>query len=87
MSQSKKRNDEFTFEQAIDKLEQIVAQLESGDAPLEEAIDLFQQGMELSKLCSQKLEQVERKIEMLTEQNGELKRQPFQAEEAGESSD
>ncbi|MBN3522318.1 exodeoxyribonuclease VII small subunit [Paenibacillus apiarius] len=77
--------EELNFEAAMEKLEQIVAQLEGGDAPLEKAIDLFQEGMRLSKLCSEKLQQVERKIEMLTEQNGELKRQPFSPEEEGGS--
>ncbi|MCR8633943.1 MULTISPECIES: exodeoxyribonuclease VII small subunit [Paenibacillus] len=66
-----------SFEQAMDKLEQIVAQLESGDVPLEQAIDLFQEGMKLSQLCGQKLEQVERKIEILMEQEGGLVKKPF----------
>ncbi|MCM3340268.1 exodeoxyribonuclease VII small subunit [Paenibacillus sp. OSY-SE] len=75
--------EELNFEAAMEKLELIVSQLEGGDAPLEQAIDLFQEGMRLSKFCSEKLQQVERKIEMLTEQNGELKRQPFSPEEEG----
>jgi exodeoxyribonuclease VII small subunit len=74
--------DQLTFEQAVDKLEQIVERLESGDVPLEQAIELFQEGMKLSQYCSKKLEQVERKIEMLLEDDGEISRKPFQA--AGE---
>jgi len=66
-----------SFEQAMDKLEQIVARLESGDVPLEQAIELFQEGMKLSQLCGQKLEQVERKIEILMEQEGGLVKKPF----------
>jgi len=66
-----------SFEQAIDKLEQIVALLESGDVPLEQAIELFQEGMQLSRLCGQKLEQVERKIEILMEEEGGLVKKPF----------
>lgn len=65
------------FEAAMEKLEGIVAKLESGDVPLEQAIELFQEGMRLSHLCSQKLEQVERKIEMLVEENGTLVKKPF----------
>lgn len=65
------------FEAAIEKLETIVSRLENGDVPLEEAIDLFQEGMKLSQFCSQKLEQVERKIEMLMEDGDGLTRQPF----------
>ncbi|MCZ8520636.1 MULTISPECIES: exodeoxyribonuclease VII small subunit [Paenibacillus] len=67
-----------SFEQAMDQLERIVAQLESGDVPLEKAIELFQEGMRLSQLCGQKLEQVERKIEILVEQEGGMVKKPFQ---------
>ncbi len=69
----------ITFEQAMEKLETIVAKLESGDVPLETAIELFQEGMSLSKLCGQKLEQVERRIEMLVEGDAGLQRKPFAA--------
>ncbi|MFC5403934.1 exodeoxyribonuclease VII small subunit [Cohnella soli] len=71
----------ISFEQAMEKLEHIVAKLESGDVPLEMAIELFQEGMSLSKLCGQKLEQVERRIEMLVEGDGGLQRKPFAAEQ------
>jgi exodeoxyribonuclease VII small subunit len=67
----------LSFEEAMDQLEQLVGKLENGDVPLEKAIDLFQEGMKLSHLCSQKLEQVERKIEMLVEENGVLSKKPF----------
>jgi exodeoxyribonuclease VII small subunit len=67
----------LSFEEAMDQLEQLVGKLENGDVPLEKAIDLFQEGMKLSHLCSQKLEQVERKIEMLVEENGVLNKKPF----------
>ncbi|MBU7317273.1 MULTISPECIES: exodeoxyribonuclease VII small subunit [Paenibacillus] len=70
-----------SFEQAMDQLERIVAQLESGDIPLEKAIELFQEGMKLSQLCGQKLEQVERKIEILLEEEGGLAKKPFQPQE------
>lgn len=71
--------EELSFEQAMDKLETIVSKLESGDIPLEQAIDLFQEGMRLSQLCSGKLENVERKIEMLIEENGTYTKKPFTA--------
>ncbi|MBE1446103.1 MULTISPECIES: exodeoxyribonuclease VII small subunit [unclassified Paenibacillus] len=75
-----------SFEEAMDKLEEIVARLESGDVPLEQAIELFQEGMKLSQLCGQKLEQVERKIEILMDQEGGLVKKPFNpsADEKGE---
>ena len=70
-----------SFEEAMEQLEAIVAKLESGDVPLEQAIELFQEGMRLSQLCGSKLEQVERKIEMLIETEQGLQRKPFAPEE------
>lgn len=70
---------ELTFEQAMEQLEAIVSRLEGGDVPLEQAIELFQQGMKLSQLCNAKLDQVERKIEMLVEENGNFEKKPFVA--------
>jgi exodeoxyribonuclease VII small subunit len=70
-----------SFEEAMEQLEAIVAKLESGDVPLEQAIELFQEGMRLSQLCGSKLEQVERKIEMLIETEQGLQRRPFAPEE------
>lgn len=80
---------EISFEDAMAQLETIVEQLEDGDVPLEKAIDLFQQGMKLSQICSKKLEQVEQKIEMIVEEGGELKRKPFgeMLDETGEISE
>ncbi|TBL79870.1 exodeoxyribonuclease VII small subunit [Paenibacillus thalictri] len=76
----------LSFEQAMEKLEQIVTQLENGDVPLEKAIELFQEGMKLSQLCGQKLEQVERKIEVLLEDEGSLTKKPFNPDgEKGEA--
>lgn len=70
---------DVSFEAAMDALEEIVGRLENGDVPLEQAIELFQQGMKLSQLCSSKLEQVERKIEMLVDENGVQTKRPFTA--------
>ncbi|MCM3747306.1 exodeoxyribonuclease VII small subunit [Paenibacillus pasadenensis] len=68
---------ELSFEQAMEQLEEIVERLESGDVPLETAIELFQEGMRLSRLCGGKLEQVERKIESLLDSGMQLKTEPF----------
>lgn len=67
----------ISFEQALEQLEQLVMLLENGDVPLEQGIELFQEGMKLSQICNQKLEQVERKIEMLVEENGNFSKKPF----------
>ena len=56
---------EKTFEEAIDELEKIVEELERGDLPLEETIKKFEQGLKLSELCTNKLNQVEQKLKKL----------------------
>jgi exodeoxyribonuclease VII small subunit len=70
-------NSELSFEQAMERLDLIVSKLESGDVPLETAIELFQEGMKLSQLCGGKLEQVERKIELLIESEQGFQKKPF----------
>jgi len=69
----------ISFEQALERLEQVVAQLESGDVPLEQAIELYQEGMKLSSICSSKLQQVESKIEMLIQTEQGLATKAFAA--------
>lgn len=69
---------DMNFEQALKRLEAVVQKLEDGEVPLEKAIEYFQEGMQLSKLCGKKLENVEQKIEMLLEENGELQKKPFE---------
>ena len=72
-----KKEIELTFEQAMERLDSIVSKLENGDVPLETAIELFQEGMKLSQLCGGKLEQVERKIELLIETEQGFQKKPF----------
>jgi exodeoxyribonuclease VII small subunit len=54
-----------TFEQAIEKLEAIVDELEQSDLTLEETLKKFEEGMELSKFCTDKLNQAEQKLKKL----------------------
>ena len=72
---------EMSFEEALAQLETIVGKLESGDVPLEQAIELFQEGMHLSNFCTKKLEHVEKKIEMLMETEQGLRKQEFHSSE------
>lgn len=60
----------LTFEDAMAKLELIVKQLEENNVPLEKAIDLFQEGIGLSKYCHDKLQKVEEKIDRLIDKDG-----------------
>lgn len=67
-----------TFEKAMEKLEKIVQELESADLPLEKAIKKFEEGVQLSKFCSEKLDETEKKITiLLKDQNDKLIEKPF----------
>ena len=62
-----------TFEQAMEKLEQIVQDLESGEPSLDAAIQKFEEGIKLSKFCSAKLDEMEKKISVLSKNDtGEI---------------
>ncbi len=67
------------FEQALDELEKVVKQLESGDLPLEETLALFERGVGLSDACRKQLESAETRIEILLKRAGEVKPEPFDA--------
>ena len=63
------------FEAAIAELESIVKKLEEGDLALEQSLALYERGVQLSRFCHQRLEDAERRIEILSER-GELKPAP-----------
>lgn len=68
-----------SFEEAISELEEIVEKLEKGDLTLDESVEFFQRGVELSKYCSKKLDEVEKKISVLVmDENGLIKEETFQ---------
>ena len=58
-----------TFEASLEALEQIVRELEQGDLPLEKSLELFEQGIRLSRECQERLSQAERRIEVLLKDN------------------
>lgn len=67
-----------SFEDSLKKLEEIVARMERGDLPLEESVQLFEEGTRLSAECRKQLEEAEGKMEMLVKQrDGSMKREPF----------
>jgi len=71
----------LTFEKAMKKLEEIVRELESGDQPLEKAIKKFEEGVHLSKFCSEKLDETEQKVTLLLkDQTGIFLEKPFISE-------
>ena len=69
MAEKKK---ELSFEESLEKLEVIVKKLESGEVPLDEAIDNFNEAMKLAKTCDEKLKNAEEAITKLVKDNGEV---------------
>ena len=70
------------FERAFQELEEIVKRLESEELPLDESLQLFEKGIRLSRFCNQKLEEVEKKIELiLADAKGQPVTEPFEPEE------
>jgi exodeoxyribonuclease VII small subunit len=66
------------FEDALNKLEKIVSKLEDGEIALEDSLKLFEEGIRLSRLCNQKLEEAEKRVEILMKgKNGVIKPRPF----------
>ena len=74
-----------TFESAMERLERIVAELESGEPPLETAIRKYEEGMRLARFCSHKLEDTEKRISMLmADENGGLRENPLESPSSNE---
>ena len=66
------------FESALKSLESIVVQLEAGDLTLDRSLELFEEGIKVSRFCSSKLEEAERKVEILIKAaDGGMKEKPF----------
>lgn len=61
---------EMKFESALEKLEEIVDKLESGDTGLDESLKIYEEGVKLLKFCTAKLDEVEKKIEILVKDKG-----------------
>jgi exodeoxyribonuclease VII small subunit len=77
-------NKAMTFEKAMKKLEEIVKELEAGELTLEDSLKKFEEGVKLSKFCSSKLEETEKKITLLLKDNdGNLIETPFTGDEEG----
>lgn len=75
----------MTFEEAMAQLEEIVRLLESGELGLEESLERFHLGMRLVRFCTQKLDEAEKRIDVLVErEDGRFELAPMAVEEAGE---
>ena len=72
-----KKNTETTFEENLQKLEDIVDQLESGEVDLEKSIKLYEKGMFLKKICEEKLRNVDQQIKKINIENNKIKKENF----------
>lgn len=74
--------EKLTFEEAIENLEKIVSELETGKLSLDDSVKKFEDGMKLSKYCNETLNKAEKEITILLEKdNGEVEEKEFLAEE------
>jgi len=82
------KKQELKFEEALARLEEVVHRLEEGDLSLDEALNLHEEGVALSKICSKKLDEAQRRIEILTkDKEGQFITKPFSPEELLEDKD
>ena len=73
------------FEEALEKLEEIVHRMEAGEMTLEQSLKAFEEGIKLSRLCAKKLDEADRRVEILLREEGALTAKPFAEEEERES--
>ena len=71
-----------SFEAGLQELEQIVKEMESGDLPLERALELFEKGMKISENCRKQLEEAETRVEVLVRKGDKVQAEPFRPEKA-----
>lgn len=76
MSESEEKQS-LSFEAGLGELEAVVKQLESGDLPLEQALELFEKGMQLSENCRKQLEDAETRVEQLTRRGAGVQVEPL----------
>lgn len=65
------------FEEALARLDELVRRMESGEMTLEESLKAFEEGIKLSRLCAKKLDEADRRVEILLRQDGELTAKPY----------
>ncbi len=69
------------FEDALGKLEEILKRMETGDMTLDESLKSFEEGIKLARVCAAKLDEAERRVDILLKQEGELITEPLTGEE------
>jgi exodeoxyribonuclease VII small subunit len=77
---SRKKPENLSVEEALTELEKLVAQLEQGDLPLDQALKAFERGIALTHACQQSLEKAEQKVRILSEKSLDAQTEPFAAD-------
>ena len=72
----------LSFEVGLQQLETIVKEMESGELPLERALELFERGMKLSDACRKQLEEAETRVEILMKRAGDVQAEPLRSNKA-----
>ena len=80
MATKPKKTDEPGFEHSLKRLETIVGEMETGSLSLEDMMNRFEEGTGLVKFCTEKLDEVEQKIEKLVKKGDQIVTEPFEAE-------
>ena len=71
----------YPFEASLDKLEKLVEKMEEGDLTLEESLEIFEEGVKLTRECQQALADAEQKVKLLIEESGEVTSTDFEADD------
>ena len=72
------------FEQALARLEQVTAELETSEMSLEKSLEKFNEGIDLVRFCSSRLDEAKARVELLMQKEGTLKAVPFTEEQGGD---
>jgi exodeoxyribonuclease VII small subunit len=75
---SRKKKSDLNFEEALDELDHLLEQMESGKLSLEESLSQFEKGIKLTRQCQELLTQAEQKVEILVQKNGDFDTEPFE---------
>ena len=80
MAEKKTSKKEPSFEASIERVEEILKEMEAGQIGLDQMMAHYEEGMKTVKACTDKLNEVEKKIEQLSEKNGEIETEPFDSD-------
>lgn len=82
MADAPEQNEPLSFEACLEELEKTVKELESGDLPLEKALELYERGVALSETCRKQLEEAEMRVEILMKREGRVQAEPFRPDKS-----